>query len=267
MANMHRLVIITGASKGIGAQIALQTNQKFNDKQTTFLLVARDLAKLNEVANEMTKANSLSEVLTMSYDFSQVAKTEDLKNLLNARLKQKEAFDELYVFYNHGTLKIDSVEKVADQATNEFQINVISVWTLMSALREMFPLNSVKKQFHINISSLLATALDKMCSVYCSTRIARATMFKCLALEQPELRVLNYQPGPVYTDMLKQIHDNIETSNQCKSDQKITMYDNFTQDYDAGRLLTAEVTVRRMLDIIEKNEFQNGSSIDYFDEI
>ena len=45
------------------------------------------------------------------------------------------------------------------------------------------------------------------------------------------------------------------------------MYDNFTQDYDAGRLLTAEVTVRRMLDIIEKNEFQNGSSIDYFDEI
>ena len=38
-------------------------------------------------------------------------------------------------------------------------------------------------------------------------RVARATIFRCLAYEQPGLRVLNYQPGPVYTDMLKQVYE------------------------------------------------------------
>lgn len=29
-------------------------------------------------------------------------------------------------------------------------------------------------------------------------------LFKCFALEQPDVKVLNYEPGIVYTDMLKQ---------------------------------------------------------------
>jgi hypothetical protein len=29
-------------------------------------------------------------------------------------------------------------------------------------------------------------------------------LFKCFALEQPNVKVLNYEPGIVYTDMLKQ---------------------------------------------------------------
>jgi hypothetical protein len=32
-------------------------------------------------------------------------------------------------------------------------------------------------------------------------------LFKCLALEQPSLRCLNYIPGIVNTDMLKQAYD------------------------------------------------------------
>ena len=38
-------------------------------------------------------------------------------------------------------------------------------------------------------------------------RAARASLFQSLAVEQPKLRVFNYQPGPVYTDMLRQIYE------------------------------------------------------------
>lgn len=79
------------------------------------------------------------------------------------------SYDELYVFYNHGTLKVESVDKIADSATEEFQINVVSVWTLMSALRELFPVKITPIQFHINMSSLLATQITKLLSIYNSS--------------------------------------------------------------------------------------------------
>jgi hypothetical protein len=41
-------------------------------------------------------------------------------------------------------------------------------------------------------------------------RTARHMLFKCLALEKPQLRVLNYEPGIVYTDMLKDAYESSE---------------------------------------------------------
>jgi len=225
---MHRLVLITGASKGIGAQIALIANRKLTSEQNTFLLIARDLTKLEQVKAEINKESPNSEVILLGYDFGQLSDTQKMSQLLKTALNETTKFTELYVFYNHGTLRLASVDQVADHTSQEFQINVISVWTLLAAVRNLFPISQVPTQFHVNISSLLATQMSKMCSVYSSSkasftdlfdhflyhicfliaRIARATLFKSLALEEPGLRVLNYQPGPVYTDMLQQIYNN-----------------------------------------------------------
>lgn len=38
-------------------------------------------------------------------------------------------------------------------------------------------------------------------------------------------------------------------------------------DYDEGKLLKPETTVKRLLEIIDKNQFENGSAIDFYDEI
>lgn len=90
-------------------------------------------------------------------------------------------------------------------------------------------------------------------------RIARATLFKSLAVEQPGLRVLNYQPGPVYTDMLKQVFDN--------RSQIMPGSQSFGEDYQNNKFVKPETTVEKLLAIIETNQFENGTTIDYFDGI
>ena len=91
------------------------------------------------------------------------------------------------------------------------------------------------------------------------------------------MRVLNYQPGPVYTDMQKYIYD----TNTCIYDSyrsKLSRFDSqiiliFSRinlhskgDYVEGKFLSAEVSVKRLLDIIQANAFQNGSTIDFYDD-
>ncbi len=168
---MSRLVIVTGASKGIGEQISLVANKRLTNKSNTFLLIARDLAKLEQVKAELIKENPHSDVFLLSYDFEQSSNTEKMSELLKTALNLNDTakFSELYVFYNHGTLRLATVDQVADHATKEFQINVISVWTLLAALRSLFPIDQAPTQFHVNISSLLATQMTRLCSVYSSS--------------------------------------------------------------------------------------------------
>jgi short-subunit dehydrogenase len=164
----ERLIIITGASRGIGASLAFAFNEKFNDK-STFLLIARDQAKLDQVKNEIKSklpASSHNEIHTLSLDFSRHMKVEQLSEIFNKLFNVQDLYKQLFVFYNHGTLRLSPLENIANHVNDEFQINVTSVWILMTAIRQMFPLTVIPIQFHINISSLLATKVFKYFSIY-----------------------------------------------------------------------------------------------------
>ena len=47
----------------------------------------------------------------------------------------------------------------------------------------------------MNISSLCAVKPFKNWALYCSGKASRDMMFQVLALEEPDVRVLNYAPG------------------------------------------------------------------------
>lgn len=38
------------------------------------------------------------------------------------------------------------------------------------------------------------------------------------------------------------------------------------EDYEEGKMLTASTTVNRLFDLIEKDKFESGETIDYFDD-
>lgn len=164
----RRLVIVTGASRGIGAEIALESHRRFTSP-LTLLLVARNQGLLDEVKSKIAGPSS---VYTLRVDFSIDAKINDYTEAIKSSLSgdAQTAFDELYVFYNHGTLKIGSLDEVAESSSQEFVTNVTSVWVFMSAIRQLFPANVILKQFHINISSLWATMTSASVSIYCASR-------------------------------------------------------------------------------------------------
>ena len=210
---MVQLVIITGASRGIGAAIAIEFSRKF-DSNTIFLLVARDEQKLELVKNEIKTLSPNNQVFLLKLDFSDAnlnveILAESLRLSFLKFIDSSLSFKQIFAFYNHGTICFGKVDENADKAASEFQINVVSVWQFMNAIRKLFPTDQITVQFHVNISTLLASKFEKQLSLYSTTRVARAALFQFLALEQPNLRVLNYQPGPVYTDMLKQVADEL----------------------------------------------------------
>lgn len=199
---MKRLVICTGSSRGIGKSIVTEFNKTFS-LETTFVLLARDLEKLNQVKDQiLNESNSANSVILIQVDFSQPNQVIDYFNLLKNHIDENKLidFEELYVVYNHGTLEYGNVSLVAQERLREkFETNLLSIWSLLGAINLYIPTTVISRQFHVNISSGYANKPVALWSGHCCCRVARDMLFKCLALEQSELRVLNYEPGVVYT--------------------------------------------------------------------
>ena len=65
-------------------------------------------------------------------------------------------------------------------------------------------------QDNVVVSYTMNTCLIPIFLFFLNLVLARASremLFKCLALEQPSIRCLNYIPGIVNTDMLRQAFD------------------------------------------------------------
>jgi short-subunit dehydrogenase len=170
---MKRLILITGASRGIGHSLAIETFKKYTN-DTLFILMSRDEIKLKETQNEMRLLNdqTSNEIKTIQIDFSQNSSVDNYIQQLTTNVDQLKTcqFDQIIIFYNHGTLLLGKVEEVADKVSNEFQINVTSVWCLMAALRQLFPIDKIPSQFHINISTLNSTRLLNDFSSYSASK-------------------------------------------------------------------------------------------------
>lgn len=81
-------------------------------------------------------------------------------------------------------------------------------------------------------------------------KAARDAYFRSVALERPEVRVLNYAPGPVDTAMA----DTLKSSS-------------YLQEFYANEsnILTTEQTVAKLIKIFTRNTFVNGAHVDYYD--
>lgn len=107
----------------------------------------------------------------------------------------------------------------------------------------------------INISSYAGKGPLANLAMYGSGKAAREIFFKVLSIEEPNIFVINYSPGPVDTDMFNTIVNTAQSDEVKKS---------FKEIKDTS-VLTPPVTVNKMLDILEKGDFKTGDSIDYYD--
>lgn len=251
-------LLISGASRGIGRQIAVSFSSVL-EEGSHVLLLATNLNALKETAKNMSTKVSID---TVSIDLSK-ATHDELHSIITQSLKNKalESFDRVVVVHNVGS--IGNVSQCANEMIDlniwrsYYDLNVFVPAILNGVVMKIFNENTHTEKTVINITSLFAMQPGRTTGYYCTGKAAREMFFKVFALENPQVDVLNYAPGPVDTDMFHTVCEDI-----ADKDVKKQFNDMLTKK----TVLTAEQTVNRLLTVLREHKYNSGDHVDYYDE-
>lgn len=249
-------LLITGASKGIGATMAIETSRNFSAGSVVVLL-ARSVSGLEATKAAILEANSGLKVIVKAIDLTKPSR-EDLETLIDESYKQSASHELAMVIHNVGTLG-DSSKWARDiedysELQNYFSTNVFAPMLLNNLLLKR--VHSDTKKFIVNITSKAAIAPFKSFGFYCSGKAAREMFFRVLAEESEDVLVLNYSPGPVETDMT------VDAQQNAVSEETSGMFKKLRSE---GTILTTDQTTKRFLEVVSKGNYKSGDHIDFYD--
>uniref|UniRef100_T1GT79 Sepiapterin reductase n=1 Tax=Megaselia scalaris TaxID=36166 RepID=T1GT79_MEGSC len=232
--NKKTFFLISGASRGIGKTMAIECSKKFKSG-SVLVLIARSLTGLEATKSEILSSTQGLTVLIYSVDLS-TANSSDYEQLLAKSLKDSSTtagdFEQAFVIHNAGT--------IGDVSIKSRNLNDVNQWD---------------RYLRTNVSSAANVPFASF-TEYCTGKAARQMYFKVLAAEEKETLVLNYSPGPVETDMTVDVQKNSHDSGVRG------MFENLRSE---KTILTTEQTTAKFLQVLEKNQFQSGDQVDFYD--
>lgn len=185
-----KVAIVTGASKGIGRQVALDLARAGAD----VAISARSKSLLNEVAAEIK--NIGREAFVFAGDMSN---EDDIKTFIK---KTAETFGKIDILVNNAGL--GHFHPIAELSTEHWdEMFNLNVRGLFIATREALPhLREAGESFVINVASLAGKNSFPSGGGYAATKHAVMAFSRCLMLEERKngLRVLAICPGSVTTN-------------------------------------------------------------------
>ena len=202
---MSKIVLITGASKGIGAGIATL----FSEKRYHVILHYNESQKqVNELKEKLLKTNP--HVWTIKAD---IRKEDEIKSMFQLIKKQWGGVDIL--INNAGIARINVITAFsADEWDNMFAVNVRGAFL---CIKEAIPMMLEKGKGNIiNVSSMWGISGSSCEVCYSASKAALINMTKSLAKElgPSNIRVNCVAPGVIDTEM------NHSLSEQDKNDLK-----------------------------------------------
>lgn len=192
---LNKVVLITGASSGIGAGIA----RELAAAGAKLVLGARRLDRLETLAEELRLAGA--EVVIHPLN---VTHRESVADFVEAGRK---AFGQVDVIVNNAgimPLSLMSSIKVAEW-DRMIDVNIKGVlYGIAAVLPEMI---SRKSGQIINIASIGALAVSPTAAVYCATKFAVRAISDGLRQEHQDIRVTCIHPGVVESELADTITD------------------------------------------------------------
>ncbi|XP_053114055.1 sepiapterin reductase [Hemicordylus capensis] len=249
------LCVVTGASRGFGCSLARLAAPRLAPG-SALLLVARSAAALAELEGELGAACPGLRVQSVPAD---LATEEGLQRVLRAA-RGAGRLERLLLVNNAASLG-DVSKSFLDftspaEVNGYLALNVTSALCLTSSLLKAFPAQPGLCRMVVNISSLCALKPFKTWTLYCTGKAARDMMFQVLAAEEPDVRVLNYAPGPLDTDMQ-------EVARTKSGDPDLRQQ--FLLMKQSGRLLDCDASSQKLLSLLLANTFESGAHVDFYD--
>ncbi|XP_039960011.1 uncharacterized oxidoreductase TM_0325-like [Bactrocera tryoni] len=194
MSLAGKVVIVTGASSGIGATTA----EEFAKQGSKVVLTGRNEANLKATEAACKAANSKVELLLITADV-----TTDAEKIIKTTI---EKFGQLDVLVNNaGFGEMGAILDIdVDQFDRVMNTNLRSVFLLTKYAAP----HLIKTQGNIvNVSSIAGLRSFPSASVYCTSKAALDQFTRCIALDlaSKNVRVNAVNPGTIVTDFQRRI--------------------------------------------------------------
>lgn len=255
------LCIITGASRGFGRAVAVRISELV-EPQSVLVLVARSAGDLRTLQAELASSKAGEAGVVVECVVADLGVKEGVESVVKACTppRSSEDFDHLILVHNAGSLGTSRYARTftdMSDVNSYLSFNVSSPMCLTAGVLEAFPRRVGLRRTVVNVSSLCALQPFPSWVLYCSGKAAREMMFRVLAEEDPDIRVLSYAPGPLDTAMQKEAR-----TKTCDDRLRNSFAAMFAED----QLLTCEVSCAKLMALLLKDEFKTGAHVDFYDE-
>lgn len=188
----NKVVIITGASRGIGEAAA----RELAAQGAEVVLAARSLAKIEAIAKDISSTGAIA--MAVACDVSDY---ESVENLVSQTVVEYGKIDALV---NNAGL-IDPIAKLSETDAEiwakTINVNLVGAYNCIRAV-----INNLNENAAIiNLSSGAAFSALEGWSAYCASKAGLAMLTKSIGLEYPQISAYGFAPGLVDTPMQGQI--------------------------------------------------------------
>ncbi|MFM7425630.1 MAG: SDR family NAD(P)-dependent oxidoreductase [Elainella sp.] len=237
------VVLITGASKGIGAALPVVLANRFPGVR--LVLAARSLDRLEAVADTCRQAGA--EVCVVPTDMAEVQQVQALAQTALNRFGRIDA-----VVNNAGYGQVGPIELVSmDLVRQQFEVNLLGVIALVQAVIPVMRQQGGGRI--INVSSIGGRVAFPLGGLYSTSKFALEGLSDVLRMElEPfNIRVSVIEPGPVRTEFFNRASQQMQ---QAVADPGQTPYADALQHMVAmnQRLMSMAWSSEQVAEVIVK---------------